>query len=170
MKAETSRSVEIEVRVKASPETVFSYFTDPEKYRLWKGLAADLDPRPGGRYRVDWRRENGIRGEYVVVDPPRRVVFTWGWESPDMELPRGVREVPPGSTTVEVVFIPDGDDTIVRVRHDGLPGDGAASAHTWGWNLYLPRLQIAAAGGDPGPDPLLGMLPVPADLTLPWES
>jgi uncharacterized protein YndB with AHSA1/START domain len=168
MKAETSRSVQIEVRVKASPETVFSYFTDPEKYRVWKGIAADLDPRPGGRYRVDMVRQNGVRGEYVVVDPPRRLVFTWGWEA-DVELPRGIKEVPPGSTTVEVVLIPDGDDTIVRLRHSDLPTDGAATAHTWGWNIYLERLRVAAAGGDPGPDPLTSLTPRPG-TPPPWET
>ena len=49
------------------------------------------------------------RGEYVEVDPPSRVVFTWGWE--DQET-----AVPPGSSTVEITLTPDGEGTKVRPR------------------------------------------------------
>ena len=48
--------------------------------------------------------------------------------------------------------MPDGDDTIVRVVHSRLPSD-SANGHAAGWDHYLPRLEIAAAGGDPGADP-----------------
>lgn len=147
-------AVELEVRVKAPPETVFSFFTDPEKYRLWKGHAATLDPRPGGEYRVDLIGETGPRGEYLAVEPPRRIVFTWGWEGPPGVLPAGIGEVGPGSTTVEVTLERDGDETIVRLRHTGLPTDASRTSHRWGWTLYLDRLRAAAGGADPGPEPL----------------
>ena len=45
--------VERHVRIDASPETIFPFFTDPEKMVLWKRRSATLDPRPGGIYRVD---------------------------------------------------------------------------------------------------------------------
>lgn len=154
MSPTTTKTIECEMRVKARPETVFSYFTDAEKYRRWKGVEAELDPRPGGIYRVQMtERGTWIRGEYVAVEPPTRLVFTWGWES-RVELPRGIAEVTPGSTTVEVTFVPDGDATIVRLRHDGFPTDDAVKMHSWGWGVYLERLTLAATGGDPGPDPL----------------
>ncbi len=37
-----------EVYIEATPETVFSFFTDPEKVARWKGQEATVDPRPGG--------------------------------------------------------------------------------------------------------------------------
>jgi uncharacterized protein YndB with AHSA1/START domain len=79
------------------------------------------------------------------VVPHSRVVFTWGWEGDSSPLP-------PGSSKVEVSLIPDGDGTIVRLRHLGLSPE-QRQAHAEGWEHYMPRLALAAAGGDPGPDP-----------------
>lgn len=142
--------VEREVRVSARPETVFEFFTDPEKMVRWKGRRAELDPRPGGIYRVEMSERAIVRGEYVEVDPPRRVVFTWGWEG--QEAGSGEHAVPPGTSRVEVSLEPDGDGTLVRLRHFDLPAE-AREIHGQGWDLYLSRLAQAAAGGDPGPDP-----------------
>lgn len=72
--------VEREVRISARPETVFAFFTDPDKMIQWKGTRAELDPRPGGTYRVEMNEQVIARGEYVAIDAPRKVVFTWGWE------------------------------------------------------------------------------------------
>lgn len=44
-----------------------------------QGVKAELDPRPGGVYRVWMDADTVARGEYVEVESPRRVVFTWGW-------------------------------------------------------------------------------------------
>jgi uncharacterized protein YndB with AHSA1/START domain len=162
--------IEFERRIAARPETVFSYFTDPERYRLWQGVDAELDPRPGGTFRVTMtgRSRAVARGVYVVVEPPKRVVYTWGWEPIDVipeggsldqfdGLAEGFSGVPPGTSTVEVDLIADGDGTRLRVRHTGLPTDAACRFHTQGWKMTLPRLVVVAAGGDPGPDPLAGL-------------
>src|SRR5712692_3597316 len=61
-------------------------------------------------------------------------------------------DLPPGSSTVEVTLVPDGDGTIVRLRHGGLPDDNWREQHVGGWGRYLDRLAVAASGGDPGPD------------------
>jgi uncharacterized protein YndB with AHSA1/START domain len=141
-----TQAIEREVRIDASPETVFDFFTDPAKMVRWKGATATLDPRPGGVYRVQMNEQAIALGEYVVVDPPNRVVFTWGWEG-------DFAATPPGSSTVEVTFTPDGDGTLVRLVHTGLPSPESAEAHGHGWDDYMPRLAIAAAGRDPGEDP-----------------
>lgn len=52
---------------------------------------------------------------------------------------------------MEITLIPDGGKTRVRLVHRGLPED-AIKDHTQGWDHYLDRLSIAAAGGDAGPD------------------
>ena len=140
-----SDAVEREVRIEARPETIFPFFTDPDKMTLWKGVEADLDPKPGGVYRVNVTGHNIARGEYVEIVPNTRVVFTWGWEGDDSP-------VPPGSSTVEISLIPDGDATVVRLRHTGLAQD-QQDGHAEGWEHYLPRLAMAAAGQDAGPDP-----------------
>ena len=160
MKAERTWTVELEQRVGGSPETVFEYFTDPEKYRRWQGLEADLDPRPGGLFKVTTAPDVWARGEYVVVERPHRILLTWGFESTDLPLPRGLDQVPPGSSTVEFRFEADGDGTIIRVRHAGLPSEEAHWAHEQGWKTYLPRLGRVRAGGDAGEDPLISLAEV----------
>ena len=141
-----TQMIERELRIDANPETVFEFFTNPEKMVRWKGRAATLDPRPGGVYRIEMNAETIVAGEYVEVDPPHRLVFTWGWEG-------GYASTPPGSSTVEITLTPDGDGTLVRLVHSGLPNAESVAAHADGWDMYLGRLSIAAAGGDAGPDP-----------------
>lgn len=143
-------AVEREVRIAARPETVFEFFTDPEKMIRWKGRRAELDARPGGVYRVEINDQAVALGEYVEVDPPGRIVFTWGWEG--QESGQGEHAVPPGSSRVEITLEPHGDGTLVRLRHLDLPAE-SREIHGQGWDLYLGRLAAAARGGDPGPDP-----------------
>jgi uncharacterized protein YndB with AHSA1/START domain len=143
--ADPGAIVEREVVIAAPPHIVFAHFTDPEMMCRWKGTSAELDPRPGGQYRVNVTGRNVVRGEYLEVVPYSRVVFTWGWEDPGNALP-------PGSSTVEVTLRPHQSGTHLRLRHHGLSGAGRES-HAEGWDHYLGRLVIAAPGGDAGSDP-----------------
>jgi uncharacterized protein YndB with AHSA1/START domain len=145
--------VEQEIRVEAEPETVFHFFTDPERMVRWMGVGATLDPRPGGLFSLNTMADHFVKGEFVAVEPPRRIVFTWGWAGFPGEPSN---PFPPGSSTVEVELVPDGEATIVHLRHR-LPAH-LADFHTLGWENYLGRLAITAAGGDPGPDPLRELL------------
>ena len=77
---EVATVVEREIRIAARPETVFEFFVDPQRMCQWKGRKAELDPRPGGVYRVEINDQAIASGEYVEIDSPSRVVFTWGWE------------------------------------------------------------------------------------------
>ncbi len=133
-----------EVRIAAPAKIVFSYLTDPHKYVLWKGHRAELDPRPGGIFRVEFGNGTDVvRGEFVEVVPGRRVVFTWGWE--------GSAAVPPGASVVEIDLEPSGSGTLLRLVHRGLPLPAVAK-HTEGWDRYLPRLARVAGAGDAGAD------------------
>jgi uncharacterized protein YndB with AHSA1/START domain len=102
-----------------------------------------LDPAPGGQFTLDI---NGVpvRGRYLVVERPHRLLISWGHAGSD--------RLPPGASTLEVTLTPDGDGTTVTVLHAGLPAP-EAGAHRLGWPHFLERLVVAAAGGDPGPDP-----------------
>jgi uncharacterized protein YndB with AHSA1/START domain len=130
--------------IDASPETVWEFLVDPDKLMRWKGISADLDPRPGGVYRCEVIPGHTARGEFVELDAPHRLVFTWGWD--------GQEGVPPGSSTIEIELATDGEGTSLRFVHRDLPSAEAVASHTHGWDHYLPRLEIAAAGGDPGED------------------
>jgi len=145
MASPDTEAVEREVRIPARPETIFPFFTDPAKMARWKGIHATLDPQPGGVYRVNINGRDVARGEYVEIVPYSRIVFTWGWE--DDGSP-----VPPGSSTVEVLLIPDGEATIVRLRHSGLPRDQHA-IHREGWDHFLPRLMLAVEEHELGSEP-----------------
>ena len=143
--AETVDAVEVETRIAASPETVFDFFTDPDRMVQWMGRSAELDPRPGGGLRCDINDEAVAAGEYVELEPPHRVVFTWGWEGEGSVTP-------PGSSRVEVLLTEDGEGTRLRLIHRDLPSAESAGKHGHGWRHYLDRLATSAAGGEPGPD------------------
>lgn len=134
-----------ELTVAATPDAVFELFVDPAKLVRWLGTAADLEPRPGGRFRFEVAPGQSCEGEYVEVDRPRRVVVTWGWSDPAMGLP-------PGSSLVEVDLAPDGAGTRLRLVHRRLPGD-LRLLHDDGWGRFLARLVDVAAGRPPGAYP-----------------
>ena len=131
------------IRIDAEPAEVFPYLTDAGLIVRWMGDWADLDPTPGGKVALDITGVP-IRGEYLVVEPPHRLVFTWGAAGSD--------SLPPGSTTVEIRLRADGDGTLLELAHRDLPPDEAPQ-HDLGWGHFLARLAVAGAGGDPGPDP-----------------
>jgi uncharacterized protein YndB with AHSA1/START domain len=144
MDAATETTVyERTLSIDASPETVWEFLVDPEKLRRWKGINADLDPRPGGIYRCEVIPGHTARGEFVELDKPNRLVFSFGWD--------GNEAVPPGSSTVEIELMTDGEGTSLRFIHH-LPNAEAVASHAHGWDHYLPRLELAAAGKDPGAD------------------
>jgi uncharacterized protein YndB with AHSA1/START domain len=148
--ANTTETVAVEraLVIAASPETVWELLVDPEKAGLWMGLQIWSEPKEGGLYRVEVIPGQIARGEFVELDPPRRLVHTWGWEGDD-------NPVPPGSTTIEYELTPEGDGTRLRFVHSGLPSEESKASHTHGWDHYFERLAIVAAGGDAGPDPWL---------------
>ena len=139
------KDLEVSLHIAAEPETVFPYFTDPARYVQWMGSQAELEPVPGGSYRV-WMRD----GVEAVGDVPRdrsaapdRVHLGMDPDPPS----------PPGSTRVVVTLEPEAGGTRLVLRHHNLPDDGERRHHTAGWQLYLDRLAVRLAGGDPGPDP-----------------
>jgi uncharacterized protein YndB with AHSA1/START domain len=135
-------SVVHEVVLPALPSEVFDMFVDAEKLVRWIGISADLEPRRDGRFRFELMPGQYCEGHYVIVDRPHRLVFTWGWSDPDMG-------VPPGSSTVEVTFGPEGAGRSTRLRlvHRGLPdSERGRVLHDDGWTRFVARLQAVVAG------------------------
>jgi uncharacterized protein YndB with AHSA1/START domain len=86
-----------------------------------------------------------VSGTFVEVDPPHRLVFTWGWSHD--------HAVAPGSTRVVVTLDAESGGTRVVMRHYDLPGDEQRDHHRKGCEMYLERLGVVMLGGEPGPDP-----------------
>ncbi|WP_051581031.1 SRPBCC family protein [Pseudonocardia acaciae] len=150
MPTETTETIVREIDIEASAETIFEFFVDPEKITRWLALEAELDPRPGGVcYQVHEgappdRGRFHMRGEFIEVDPPKRVIFSWGFENSDVG-------VAPGTSTVEVTLSPNesGTGTRVMLVHRGLP-PATISDHSGGWTTMLDRLAKAVreSGGE----------------------
>lgn len=130
-----------ELVLPAQAEQVFEMFVDADQLIRWIGISADLQPRPGGRFRFEIVPGQFCEGEYVVVERPGRLVFTWGWTDPGFGLP-------PGSSRVEVTLTRCDDDpgqTRLRLVHSGLIGD-LGLLHEDGWSRFLARLKAVMAG------------------------
>jgi uncharacterized protein YndB with AHSA1/START domain len=136
---ELENVVDQTVRIAAPPEVVFEYFVDPQKMVAWIGSRAVLDPSPGGHFWIDMNGIDVASGRYVEVEPPTRVVFTWGWE-------KGGPPMLPGSSTVEVTLTPDGQHTVVRLIHRDIP-EPFVESHGAGWSEHFETLVELAASG-----------------------
>jgi uncharacterized protein YndB with AHSA1/START domain len=119
------------IAIDATPEEIFPYFTEADLIIQWIGNAAELDARPGGVFSLEFD-ELTQSGTYLEVEPPHRVVLTWGVVGND--------SFAPGSSQVEVVLKPDGEQTIVELTHSGLTGTWVG-AHDRGWPRYLAALR-----------------------------
>jgi len=137
-----------EVSLPVPVEQVFAMFTDPRQLVRWIGISADLEPCPGGRFRFEVVPGQFCEGQYVIVDPPGRLVFTWGWTDPGFGLA-------PGTSLVEVTLTRSGDEgrgTLLRLVHTGLAGD-LGLLHEDGWSRFLARLTAVTAGEQPASYP-----------------
>lgn len=128
--------------IEAPPQAVFEHLTTGEGLTAWMGEHADLDPTPGGRFAVDVAG-HPVRGEYLHVDEPHRVVVSWGFPGSD--------DLPPGSSTVEFLLTAVDGGTRVDLCHSDLP-ETEVPGHADGWANFLPRLAVVGSGGDAGPD------------------
>ena len=129
-----------EVHIDAQPDTVFAFFTEADKLTRWIANDATTDPRPGGVYHQTHHFEGVdylMRGEFVELDPPHRVVFTWGFENTE----RGVHA---GASTVEVTLTAADGGTDLRLVHSGLP-ESEVESHDNGWDEQLTNLARAVA-------------------------
>jgi len=117
-----------EVRIRARPETVFRFFEETELFAAWWGAGSSVDPRPGGPVLI--RYPNGVEasGEVVSIDPPREIVFTYGYASGD---PFG-----PGASTVRLRLEPEPEGTRLELRHE-LADPAVRDAHDAGWRFQL---------------------------------
>ena len=137
------------VEIAAPVERVFKALTDsseivrwwgaPEAYRTTEWIA---DVRPQGRFRASGTTADGqafsLHGEYLEVDPPRKLVHTW---EPDWDKGH--------ITKVAYRLDPIAGGTRVTLRHEGFAGHPeSCTAHCAGWELVLGWLAEGAQGAE----------------------
>jgi uncharacterized protein YndB with AHSA1/START domain len=123
----------------AAREAVFRAWTDPEAIKRWSAsgdltvAVAEVDLRVGGRYRIHMQAPDGtvnkVTGVYQLVDPPRRVAYTWSWEN----WPEA------GETLVTVEFHDRGAQTELVLTHERFPNTEIRGRHEQGWTGALDK-------------------------------
>lgn len=127
------RTVEKELFIAAAPERVYRAFTTKEDLERWFVTKAELETRPGGVFNLWWKEGEHAAGEFVELDPPRRVTFTWD------DRPKY------GITTCTIELVPEGDGTLLRLTHTGFGQGDNWDEHydgvNGGWSEELGNLK-----------------------------
>jgi len=137
MADESSERLVVERVLPGSPAEVYAAWTTPETLRLFMcpgdmtAPVVEADVRVGGSFRIVMRGERDVehRGEYRVLEPGRRLVFTWaspatGWQP----------------TLVTIELSPHEDGTRLVLVHEGLATDDVRSGHRRGWTSIVEKL------------------------------
>ena len=142
MSTDTTTSLRLTRVIEASRERVFSAWTLPDHMKQWAApegitvLEAHVDLKVGGTYHIHMRSDEGAehnaRGTYKEVDPPNRLVYTWGWDEQEHDV---------GETLVTVEFNEMGDATEIVLTHERFPTSEARNGHDQGWVSCLNRLE-----------------------------
>jgi uncharacterized protein YndB with AHSA1/START domain len=117
-----------DVLIQAAPETVFRFFQDTARWARWWGPGSTIDPRPGGKVYI--RHPNGIEtvGEVLEIEPPERLVFTYGYASGN--------PIPPGGSRVTIRLAPDPAGTRLSLLHE-FADAATCDQHVQGWRFQL---------------------------------
>jgi uncharacterized protein YndB with AHSA1/START domain len=131
-----AHSLDRTVVIRATPETVFRYFTDTARWAAWWGAGSTIDPRPGGRVFIRYPDGTEALGEVVELARPERFVFTYGFASG--------QPIPPGSSRVAIHLLADSAGTRLTLRHD-LDNAAVRDEHIQGWRYQLSMFANAVA-------------------------
>lgn len=136
------RVLELEVVLATPRERVYAALTDPSALAQWWGPAGfttpgiELDLRVGGRYRFDMQPPDGdlfhLAGEFLEVEPPTRLTYTFRWEEPDPDDVETVVTLSLGSR---------GDATEMALRQGEFATDARLALHRAGWADSLDKLR-----------------------------
>ena len=136
---DSATTVRITRRINATPDELFDAWTNPESVRVWmcpgdvREARAKMDPRVGGKYQIDMVGATATfehTGEYLVVDRPRKLSFTW------FSIPTNNQR-----TVVTIDLKPVGaDETELTLTHEGFPSADSANNHRMGWGSILEKL------------------------------
>ena len=139
----TAFEVNVTKHLPASPEVVFDAWTTPESMKEWfspmtTAEIPKMELRVGGEYQIDMLgkdRTHVHTGKYREIDRPNKLVFTWISDGTHQE-----------ESVVTVLFEPDGDGTLLTIRHDLLPSEKACEEHRNGWTAIADKLEARLSG------------------------
>jgi uncharacterized protein YndB with AHSA1/START domain len=120
--------LERRVLIRARPETVFRYFTDSGRWAAWWGPGSTIDPRPGGKVIIRHPNAVEVAGSVLEVDPPRRIVFTYGYASG--------QPFPVGASRVSITLTAEEVGTRLVLVH-AFADRAARDPHVQGWRYQL---------------------------------
>lgn len=125
MKGDRIRLVSIkqEVEIPAPPAAVYAALVDADKHAEFTGSPATSDPRVGGKMSA-WG--DYISGEYLQLDPPKRILQTWRTS----EWPEGCKD-----SLLEITLVKSGAGTRLHMLHSKVPADQAPD-YEQGWTDY----------------------------------
>src|SRR3954466_10534052 len=131
-----SHTLDRTVLIQAAPETVFRFFQESPKWADWWGAGSTIDPTPGGKVYI--RHPNGIEtvGEVLEIQPPDRIVFTYGFATRN--------PIPPGASRVTIRLKPDAAGTRLRLLHE-FADPTVRDHHVQGWRFQLSLFGNAVA-------------------------
>lgn len=114
--------------INASRETVFGYFTDSARWARWWGQGSTIDARPGGAVSICHPGGVQVAGEILEIDPPSRLVFTYGYVSGT--------PMPVGASVVTIQLEDDRDGTRLNLLHV-FPDEDVRNEMAQGWRFQL---------------------------------
>lgn len=131
-------AVRLQRRYPAPPQALWAAWTDPAALSRWFGPAggatqAEVDLRVGGRYRIRFpghgSEHHEVAGEYLVVEPLRRLVFSWAFHTTPERISR-----------ISIELHPVEDGTELRFVHDRFFNAEACANHGRGWPQFFDKL------------------------------
>jgi uncharacterized protein YndB with AHSA1/START domain len=98
--------------IAATPQQLYDAWTVEQDLNGWLANTSETDPRVGGTYTLRWPSPDGelsARGEYLELDPDRKIVFSWeSWG------PNGRMEGMDATVTVEFRDLDDGTTELTQ--------------------------------------------------------
>lgn len=123
--------------IAAAPQRIFRALTTEEQAEWWgqEGLYRThdymIDLRPGGKWSCKATGADGtvatVRGEYITIDPPRLLEYTWepSWDNF-------------ATSRVRIEIEPAASGSRLNIRHTGFEGrEAMAAGHAEGWERVL---------------------------------
>jgi uncharacterized protein YndB with AHSA1/START domain len=130
---ELTEILERRITISARRETVFRYFTDPQRFARWWGEGSHIEARPGGAVRI--RYPNGVvaTGEVREIEPPRRIVFTYASGG-----------IPPNGSLVTITLEETEQGTSLHLCH-AFSSAKVRDEYVQGWRYQLALFSKTAA-------------------------
>ena len=140
-------ALEVRRTITAPRQRVFDAWTKAEEIKAFHApgplhvALAEIDLRVGGKYRIHMvepdGKEHRVSGVYKEVDPPKKIVYSWGWD--------GDHEVKDSTVTIEF-HDRDGSTEVVLI-HEGINSEKERTGHTSGWTAIIDKLEAKYSGG-----------------------